>query len=342
MIRCLVTATSASRRLLDASQRSADRILIDAIDAAVAHGHDLALVDEPEAADLIVFAESHQNDGAIYDVLGDALFRRYRSKCVVHCGMDHPVPLIPGLYPSIDRRWARRLHCFGSPYLASLNPFIDTIDATGVEVDRLASFMGACEGKAVRTRLLDTALERHWTDVAVHDSGPAFVGSAQSADREAHLDLKRSFAVMLLQSKFALCPRGAGASSFRIYEAMQSGRAPVVIADDWTPPRGPDWDSFLIHIAESDIPRIPQILRDRQSQWEVLGERAREQWERFYEPSVLGWTVISNALDVLVASRASPSSRALSAWFYVHGPRRLGVLGSRVAAKWAGVRNRLV
>ncbi len=38
-------------------------------------------------------------------------------------------------------------------------------------------------------------------------------------------------------------PRGIGASSVRIFEAMRAGRAPVIISDDWIVPPVGDWGS---------------------------------------------------------------------------------------------------
>ena len=45
---------------------------------------------------------------------------------------------------------------------------------------------------------------------------------------------------IMARSKFVLCPRGAGASSIRLFEAMQAGVAPVISSDDWIPAAGPD------------------------------------------------------------------------------------------------------
>ena len=46
----------------------------------------------------------------------------------------------------------------------------------------------------------------------------------------------RAFAKEILQSEIALCPRGHGGDSFRFYEAMQLGVAPLFIGDIDTRP----------------------------------------------------------------------------------------------------------
>jgi FkbM family methyltransferase len=65
----------------------------------------------------------------------------------------------------------------------------------------------------------------------------------------------------LKHSIFALCPRGYGVTSFRLYEAMQYGAIPVYIstgADFWDPFNLPP--EFYVKIREDEINLIPDIL----------------------------------------------------------------------------------
>jgi glycosyltransferase involved in cell wall biosynthesis len=66
------------------------------------------------------------------------------------------------------------------------------------------------------------------------------------------------------RSKFTLCPRGYGTTSFRLYEAMQLGSVPVYIYTN--KPHIPfkeyiDWESICVLIEESDISNIDYILK---------------------------------------------------------------------------------
>lgn len=66
------------------------------------------------------------------------------------------------------------------------------------------------------------------------------------------------------RSKFTLCPRGYGASSFRLYEAMQLQSIPVYIYRNQ--PHLPfssdiDWESICILVEESNICHIDKILK---------------------------------------------------------------------------------
>jgi len=86
------------------------------------------------------------------------------------------------------------------------------------------------------------------------------------------------------QAKFILCPRGLGTSTIRLQEAMQSERVPVIIADDWIAPIGPDWDAFSVRVAERNLQEIPAILREHERDAREMGRIARAEWERFYAP----------------------------------------------------------
>jgi hypothetical protein len=64
------------------------------------------------------------------------------------------------------------------------------------------------------------------------------------------------------KSKFALCPRGYGKSSFRLYETMQLGTVPVYVSDDhylpWTDEL--DWNEFCVLVKQKDIGDLKNIL----------------------------------------------------------------------------------
>ncbi len=329
MIRCHVTATGVSTAQFDASGQSADQLLSEAIRLSAASGHDVALVDTPAEADVIIFAETHQDysasNDALRQVLREPTYRQHITKCVVHSGQDIPNPIIPGMYPSISRNWAPRLGCEGAPYLASLNPYLESVSEAEHPVEHLASFTGSCAVHPLRRRLLKIADRDKWTDVIVSDTGPEFVATIRSGDIEAHLRLKREFAANLIRSKFVLCPRGAGASSFRIFETMQVGRVPVVIADDWAPPPGPDWQKYLIRIPESKLASIPDILQQHLHNWQSLGRAARLDWERYYGPTNFGAWIVQRAFEIMENAGQHRRRRSARVLLYVHGPRRLTI-----------------
>ena len=319
MIRCFITSTEASIRLAEADGSTSAGLL----KAACAGSSDVELVERPEDANLVIFAESHRLDDAMSEVMRHPTYLRHRDICVVHSGADRPEPRVPGLYPSIDRRWAEVLGCVGSPYLTKLNPYVGAIPEGTVPVDLMASFTGSSAPGSLRARLIEVAAAEGWTDIVVRNTHAEFVSSIRGGDTDAQERLRRRFAEDIHRARFALCPAGMGPSSFRIFEAMKASRAPVVIADAWCPPPGPDWNSFLIRVAERDIRRLPSILGEVSDSWEEKGQRAREAWERYFDPESFGPYIVKTSADVLRRANERPVARRLAALFYV-GVRRRG------------------
>lgn len=64
------------------------------------------------------------------------------------------------------------------------------------------------------------------------------------------------------RSRFTLCPRGYGNTSFRMYEAMQLGSVPVYMSDDFCLPWSDelDWDKLAILVTSDRIHDIEGIL----------------------------------------------------------------------------------
>lgn len=70
------------------------------------------------------------------------------------------------------------------------------------------------------------------------------------------------FKTLTSKSKFTLCPRGYGKSSFRLYETMQLGSVPVYVSDyhylPWTDKL--NWSDFCVLITPNEIPDLKNIL----------------------------------------------------------------------------------
>jgi hypothetical protein len=81
------------------------------------------------------------------------------------------------------------------------------------------------------------------------------------------------FVDITTQSAFTLCPRGYGATSFRLYEAMQLNSVPVYVSDKhWLPWKDVlNWEEFAVILKPEDIPDIYEILAD------IYIDRARYQ-----------------------------------------------------------------
>lgn len=70
------------------------------------------------------------------------------------------------------------------------------------------------------------------------------------------------FKTLTSKSKFTLCPRGYGKSSFRLYEAIQLGSVPVYVSDTHYLPWSEeiDWNEFCVLIKPEQINDLKSIL----------------------------------------------------------------------------------
>ena len=111
------------------------------------------------------------------------------------------------------------------------------------ESSYIASFMGSLDTHPIRKRLYRLLTGR---------SG-YYVGRSESTQMFRHY---------METSKFALCPRGYGPTSYRLYEAIQMGCVPIYIYDVPILPYQDiiKWNSFCIMIHVNDVDKIPSIL----------------------------------------------------------------------------------
>jgi Exostosin family len=268
--------------------------------AAQEAGQTFELTNDPDIADLILFVEYHPwHDPYFFDVLRHPLRRRHPHKCVLYTDADRVIPLMPMLSPSIERWQYHAALCRAFPYVTrEYHNEAAGGRALPSEGERryLFSFAGASDTHPVRARLL--ALRS--PDARLIDTGAQRAWLLQGEDKRRY---ESAYVEACRDSAFVLCPRGAGPSSYRLYEAMQLGRAPVVISDQWVPHAGPDWDSFCVRVAESEIERLPGILRARTGEARAMGERARHEWERWVAPDVALQRMVEAAADLVASPR---------------------------------------
>lgn len=94
---------------------------------------------------------------------------------------------------------------------------------------------------------------------------PGFVLNPKSwSDKVQSSELER-FIDLTSKSEFALCPRGYGRTSFRLYEVMQLGAIPIYIYDDipWLPFTDElNWSEFSVVIHVSQLKNLPDTLNN--------------------------------------------------------------------------------
>ena len=240
-----------------------------------------ALTDDPAAADLILFVDSWDTSVFFEAQRRHPLVRRYREKCFRISESPLAFPFLPGVYVDARKQWHRPDRIRTGFYLSKFqNPHVGPGEAS--ERPYLFSFRGSVDTHPVRERILQLRHPRG----RVQDTSSRAYRIRWEGTEEERQQFRASYGDELRRSQFVLCPRGLSVSSVRLFETMQTGRAPVIVSDDWVPPQGPDWQAFSLRVPEGDVARIPRLLEARAPQAEAMGRRARAAWEDWFAPEV--------------------------------------------------------
>lgn len=253
-----------------------------------------ALTEDPESADLIIFAEFYGAGWYFEGVRRHPLVRKYREKCFLFCGNPFVIPFMPGVYTGVEKRWMSSRIRPGF-YLGRTKNEFTTFSPPAHDLPYLFSFMGAVRNAPVRRKLATLRHPRSF-----------FQDTTEEFDRILHrrmgqlerLDYDRRYAEVAKASKFVLCPRGLSVSSIRLFETMQMGRAPVILADDWVAPPGPRWEKFAVQMREKDFAEVPRVLEEREAEAVEMGELARKEWEEWFSEEVLFHRLVELCLDI--------------------------------------------
>lgn len=95
----------------------------------------------------------------------------------------------------------------------------------------------------------------------------------------------KKFRELMYKSKFSLCPRGYGPSSYRLFEALQLGIPPVIISDEFIPPFQDkiDWKSISIRVDENKMSEIPQILNSiTDYEYAMFVSKGKQAWKKYF------------------------------------------------------------
>ena len=241
---------------------------------------DLRFVEDPQEADLQIVFEAVDN--GLARSLG--LKRLLEPNMVVVAeGDKFNYPLLPGLYVSITQDYANTQRAYSHAYLSYLaetdgNPYCKGYIET--EKEYLCCFTGK-SNIPLRSRIFDTlGNESGYFLKDTMETYRHFDGRRDVSQQEPYVQLIR-------ESEFAICPRGKGASSIRLFEAMRLGTAPIIIGDAWTAPQGPDWDAFSIRVKEQDIDQIPDLVKAHRPRQREMGQLARQAYESYFSATTM-------------------------------------------------------
>ena len=226
------------------------------------------------------------------------LIRRFPEKCFAISDSDRPLPLLHGIYTSAHKglKFQKRFRSAAyNLYPKNFrNPQIEACSGMAYldPKEYLFSFIGRDSAK-VRKRLFELPLR---PDCFVANSTDKFNLFGQALADQAYWE-SRYFEI-LAQSKFAVCPRGVGSASVRLFEAMRMGVAPLILSDDWIFPKGPDWREFALIVPEKDVDGLYRIAKKQEERALEMGRKARAAYEKYFADEVYFNYLVDQMVDI--------------------------------------------
>ena len=255
---------------------------------------------DPDSADLILFVDPQlPHRWTLEAIRAHPFVSKYPDKTFIYDERDLSWCALPGIYPSVlasvyDARRQRSysyFRDFGTPQTA------ETL-AEAAPPDLLFSFLGA-NNHRVRRQVLGLthprALIEDTSRLKIYD----FTGENTEEAAQEVAQRRRLFAETLRRSQYVLCPRGRGASSFRIFETLRAGRVPVIISDEWTEPEGPDWEGCRLRVREADVKRIPALLEAQEGTFGEMSQNALQVYAEWFAPDVIFHQIMEKCEELL-------------------------------------------
>ena len=253
------------------------------------------VIDDPAAADLVLFVETHWAAGHYFErVRKHPVHLEFATKSYLFSSADKVIPFLPGVFASVEARWHRAAWTRSGHYV-DVKERDELRHEPSRAASRLFSFVGATANHPLRRRIMGL---RHPDALLIDASAQSAAVGPRASSLRLQAEWRERFADGIHDCAFVLCPRGGGTSSRRIFEAMMLGRAPVIVSDGWVPPQGPDWESFSIRVPEDRVETIPALLEGRAPDAAAMGSKARSQWLEWFSEAASFHRVVGWCLDL--------------------------------------------
>jgi hypothetical protein len=225
-------------------------------------------------ADVVLFSQCHMlpSDWRLETIASHPAASVHPERVIVYDERDRPWCRFPGVFVSMPRTQ------FDERFQRSWSFFPTRETEPSNDPDLLFSFVGSRSHKsrdALRALAHPDAVVEFVAGFTFFDSG--------SKDFEAR---RLRFRDVVARSRFVICPRGVGTSSIRLYEALASGRVPVIISDQWVAPSGPDWTAFSLRWPEGTVAGLKEFIADHDSNWAAMSTAALAAHRRYFADDV--------------------------------------------------------
>lgn len=256
------------------------------------------ITNNSKEADLILVCDAiFDNYGEM--ILKNQILKNYTNKCFLLSNVDRPLPMFRGILTSAEKSFLNFGRIRSCSYTSALpnfkNPFIEKYyfkNEKPIEKKFLFSFIGR-NSDPVRRLIFLADFDRN--DILIENTENSFDLYNRNND---FLKKQQYYFEILLQSKFALSPRGWGANSYRLFEAMMLGVVPVIISENWVLPKGPDWKSFSLIISPKNIKSLEKVIAENDYRYVEMGIRAREAFLKYFDDKVFFDYIIDNCLAI--------------------------------------------
>lgn len=121
--------------------------------------------------------------------------------------------------------------------------------------------------------------------------------TAELSNNIIDVEQTEEFKNILSQSVFSLCPSGTGPNSIRLWESIESGVIPVVLADTYQPPCSDElWESAVFKCKEDleSIKNLPNVLNQAHQDYSLLEtkRKALKQLSFMYGPNYFVYDIL--------------------------------------------------
>jgi hypothetical protein len=266
---------------------------------------DIEEVYNPEKADAIIIQEenSFKNFRYIKDLELDELISAYPEKVFTINTDDCATGLLRGLYTSLPKYRFHPKVYRSVPYMQFPNDLVFNNDNDKINPMYLASWRGNTKSNGLRQKMVRLLEAKNEFRIEKTDSW------LNHNDNE-----KYDYVNLIRAAKFSLCPAGWAPVSFRIYESMALGKCPVIIADDFVPPQGPNWNNFALFYPEKSIAGLSSFLLRKENLANDLGKNAFEAWQNYFSSDVIKEYYANTLLSLIRQAPITSKEAELKRW----------------------------